>query len=66
MTRTHLAYCFTAIAMLIAFVLLRLAHVTSWSWWAVTAVVWLTWLAYLAVGVWLLAIAIASRLGWIR
>lgn len=66
MTRSHLAYCFTAIAMLIAFVLLKQSHHVDWSWWAVTIPVWGSWLAYLGAGLWILAIAIASRLGWIR
>ena len=66
MTRAHITYCFAAVAMLIVFGLLRITHITDWSWWAVTVSVWGMWLAYLAAGLWIVAIAIAARLGWTR
>jgi hypothetical protein len=66
MSPRHVVIAFTAVAMLIIFGLLRLTHITDWSWWAVTVSVWGSWLAYLAFGLCIVAIAIAARLGWIR
>lgn len=66
MSRQILTAAFTAMAMLIAFALLRLSHVTAWSWGFVTSPLWITWAGCAAAGLWFVAIAVAARVGWYR